>query len=302
MPVTQSTFLVSTDWLEDHLGDPGLRIFDCTGIAGKDVRNSGREEHYDRHHVPGAAYLDMADPKGIMTDPSGNFPYTWPTQEQFEAAMAELGVGNSDRVILYSGANSLVPGSGLTWATRAWWLMHHFGVDCAILDGGWQKWVAEGRPVSTEPKVYSPGSFHARPDWKRGVACKHDVRSALDEQGALVIDTLTPQSYRGEPSRGYGAFGPRKGHITGAVNVPYESLTDPDTGCFLGPDEILARFSSQGLAPQDHAITYCGAGVGATVAGFALKLAGHQHVAIYDGSLIEWSRDPAMPMTDPSST
>ena len=298
MKSNEKSCLVSTAWLAGHLDDEGLCIFDCSGILGADYANRGREEHYDKHHIPGAAYLDVANPKGIISNPDAALPFTWPTQAQFETAMGRIGVGNQSRVILYAAPSPGVPGSGVYWATRAWWLMHHFGVDCAILDGGWQKWVAEGRPVSSEPHTYPAATFKADPSWKRGLALKQDVLAAINSEGSQIVDCLSPESYRGEIDKIYGAFGSRKGHITGAKNVHFQGLLDLDSGCFLQPDQLRKRFDSGKVDLGGHIITYCGGGVGATVDGFALKMLGHDDIALYDGSMMEWANDATLPMTD----
>ncbi|MBN4055463.1 hypothetical protein JYU12_01825 [bacterium AH-315-K03] len=137
---TPASFLLSTAWLEEHLNDPLLRIFDCTGCIGKAYINHGRQRHYQLHHIPGAVYLDVANPKGELSDPHGALPCSWPTPDQIKATMAGQGVSNKHVVILYSGPNPNAPGSGISWATRAWWILHHHGVPCYILDGGWSKW------------------------------------------------------------------------------------------------------------------------------------------------------------------
>lgn len=300
-----SNYLVSTEWLEQHLGDPDLRIFDCTGALDPDFVNHGREKHYNRHHIPGAAYIDVASPKGELTDPDSPLPFTWPTAEQFEATMRRLGVDEKCRVVIYAGPHPDAPAAtnvGVTWATRVWWLMHHAGIRCAVLDGGWQKWVREGRPSTSVPHHYAPTNFHVQPDWRRGLALKEDVLEAVQQGTACIVDSLSPQSYRGEVDKQYGSFGTRRGHITGAVNVYFESLTDPATGCFLPLDRLRERFAQGGVPEDGPVITYCGGGIGATMTGLALKMLGHDDVAIYDGSMWEWNADPSLPMTDPSQT
>lgn len=294
-----SSYLVSTDWLAAHLADPALRIFDCTGMLDASYCNTAREAHYDRQHIPGAAFLDIASPKGELADPAAPLPFTWPAQARFEAAMGRNGVDNGCRVILYAAPSPGLAGSGVFWATRAWWLMHHFGVDCALLDGGWQKWLAEGRPVSSVPQAYPAATFTASPSWPRGLARKADVLEAVTTGSACILDSLSPESYRGEVDKAYGAFGQRKGHISGARNVHFATMTDAN-GCFLDTARLRQRFEQGGVDLQGRIITYCGGGVGATMTGFALKLLGHDDVALYDGSLMEWSNDPALPMTDPT--
>ena len=297
-------YLVSTDWLSDHLDDPQLRIFDCTGRVGTaDFRNHGRESHYNLHHIPGAAYLDVANPKGELSDADARLPFTWPRPDTLGEAIGALGISHDSYVVVYAGPNADTPNAaavGQTWATRAWWLLHHAGVDVAVLDGGWSKWESEGRPISTEPATYKPSKFVVNPDMNRGLATKDDVLEAVTKGSAGIIDSLSPQSYRGEQDTQYGSFGTRRGHITNAVNVYFESLIDPATGCFLDRDALRERFAASGIGGSGRVITYCGGGIGATMTGLGLKLAGRDDVAVYDASMMEWNGDPDLPMTDPS--
>jgi thiosulfate/3-mercaptopyruvate sulfurtransferase len=298
-------YLVSTDWLAGRLDDPELRIFDCTGSVGTaDFQNHGREMHYARHHIPGAAYLDIANPRGELADPSATLPFTWPSSERLAEAIGGLGISTTSRVVVYAGPNAGTPNPaavGQTWATRAWWLLHHAGVDVAVLDGGWQKWLDEGRPVSAQPVRYEPTTFVVRPDARRGLATKEDVLDAVRNDSAAIVDALSPTSYNGEEDKQYGTFGTRRGHITNAVNIYFASLVDADSGCFIDRDRLQDRLCASGLRTHGKVITYCGAGIGATMTGFALKLCGRDDVAVYDASMMEWNADPSLPMTDPSA-
>jgi thiosulfate/3-mercaptopyruvate sulfurtransferase len=113
-----------------------------------------------------------------------------------------------------------------------------------------------------------------------------------------VVDSLSAESFAGADEETYG---PRKGHITGAVNVPYSSMIDADTGLFVGADEMRTHFEQAGALFTEKVITYCGGAIAATVDAFSLALLGHTNVAVYDGSLFEWTWDPTLPMTDPSN-
>jgi thiosulfate/3-mercaptopyruvate sulfurtransferase len=305
MPGHGLDYLVSTDWLAGHLDDPELRIFDCTGSVGiTDFLNHGREMHYEHHHIPGAAYLDVASPRGELADPNGVLPFTWPSAERLAEAIGRLGISASNRVVVYAGPNPGTPNPaavGQTWATRAWWLLHHAGVDVAVLDGGWLKWLNEGRPVSTESVECEPTTFVVRTDVRRGLASKEDVLDAVHNGSAAIVDALSPESYNGEEDKQYGTFGTRRGHITNAVNVYFASLVDADSGCLIDRDQLRDQFCASGLRADGKVITYCGGGIGATMTGFALKLSGRDDVAVYDASMMEWNADPSLPMTDPSA-
>jgi thiosulfate/3-mercaptopyruvate sulfurtransferase len=147
----QSRYLVETDWLNERLDDRGVRVLDVTGMLTSELKNIARERVYDEGHIPGAVFFDVASAKGALSDPDAKLPWTWPPKAQVETAMAAHGVGNDTKVVLYAASPRLGVDFGPMWCTRAWWVMHHFGVDCAILNGGYEKWLAEGRPISTEP-------------------------------------------------------------------------------------------------------------------------------------------------------
>jgi thiosulfate/3-mercaptopyruvate sulfurtransferase len=149
--------LARTDWLAAHLNDLNLRIFDCTThlrppqVGSKAAYEivSGRAD-YDAAHIPGAGFLDL---QGELSDNSVKLRFMLPRAEDFAAAMSCHGVGNRSRVIVYCAG-------GMMWATRVWWMLREFGfTNAAVLDGGWQKWKAEGRPVSSEPCRYAPAVF-----------------------------------------------------------------------------------------------------------------------------------------------
>jgi thiosulfate/3-mercaptopyruvate sulfurtransferase len=184
----------------------------------------------------------------------------------------------------------------VTQDRSAWWTMHHFGVDCAILQGGVEGWEAEGRPLVTDEPDVPAGSFRVRGDWQRGHATSAQVLDALGSETACVVDALPSSSFTGDEP----GYGPRKGHITGARSLPFRDLIVDETARFADPDTIEGHLRRAGLLDATHVVTYCGGAIAATVDAFALALFDHPSVAVYDGSLMEWSAEPALPMTDPS--
>lgn len=272
--------LVSTAWLADHLDDQGLRVVDAT--VDIDVRTgqvqSGRAR-WESGHIPGAVFADLLVD---LSDPEAPMPFTMPSGERFAAAMTRLGVGDGVRVVVYDARESM-------WAARLWWMLRAFGFDdAAVLDGGWTAWVQEGRPVSTDPPDLPTTTFTPRP--RPGLVVDKDrVLAALDEDRTCIVDALTRREYTGEL-----AFYGRSGHIPGAVNVPARRIVDRDSQRFLPIAELREMFDR--VLTADGAITYCGGGVAAASDAFALHLLGFDEVAVYDGSMMEWSTHPELPL------
>lgn len=288
----QPQYLVETDWLEQHLDDPDLRLFDCTVIAGPNPDPvTGRKfpfafesghPHFDEAHIPGAGFIDLL---GELSDHSANLPLMMPSEQQFADAMSRYGIGEGARVVLYSSSEPM-------WAARMWWMLRAFGFDnAAIVNGGWAKWTAEGRAVSSAACSYPPARFTARlrPGFFVG---KDDVVAAIGDDGVRTINALPPMMHTGS---GGPVFG-RKGRIAGSVNVPSGSLNDPETGAYLPAGELREIFDTVRAGEAGRIITYCGGGIASSNSAFALALLGYDNVAVYDGSMFEWGNDESLPM------
>jgi thiosulfate/3-mercaptopyruvate sulfurtransferase len=278
--------LVQTGWLAAHLDDADLRVFDCTMHLLPDpvttLRAQTARGDWAKGHVPGAGYLDLLDE---LSDRSSPYRFTMPAAEAFAAAMSRHGVGPGTRVVLYSAKSHI-------WATRVWWMLRAFGFDAvSVLDGGWDTWLAEGRPVSTAPCAYPPAAFVARPRPEL-LARTSDVEAAMADPAVCTLNTLTRPQYTGEGGASYG----RPGHIPGSVSVPFLDLVDRARNTFLPTEALRARLAAAGALDAPRVVTYCGAGIAATGVAFALALVGRGDVAVYDGSLGEWLADPARPM------
>jgi thiosulfate/3-mercaptopyruvate sulfurtransferase len=279
-------FLIETEALERRLDDPDLRVFDCTTHLVPDPKITyqvvpGRAD-FETGHIPGAQFIDL---QGDLSEKNHRFRFMLPTAEAFAAAMRRFGVGEGSRVVLYSTANPW-------WATRVWWMLRVFGFDAAaVLNGGWQKWSREGRPVETGPaRPRPPGNFVVREQRPLMVA-KEEVLQAIGHRAACTINALLPEQHAGTGGSTYG----RSGHIKGSVNLPAAHLLDPKTNEFLPAAELRKRFETIG-APGKRVITYCGGGIAASADAFALVLLGHPDVKLYDASLSEWAMDPSLPM------
>ena len=299
MAYAHEEFLAETGWLEQHLSDPDVRIVEVTGMLTRTFSNQAKEACFDLGHIPGAHFVDMADPRGPLSDEASPLPWTWPTPSRVQACMRTLGVSKQTSVVIY--ARSPRPGVdfGLMWCTRAWWVMHHHGVTCRVLNGGYEKWLMEGRPVSLATSTApAGGDFPIMGDADQAIATKEAVLSAITAtEQVCLVDALSQKSFEGQDLVRYG---PRKGHIAGAVNVPMTSLVNPETGVFKPAADIRALFEAAGVSWDKPVITYCGGAIAATVDAFALRLCGHEMVRVYDGSLAEWTNDPRLPMRDPS--
>ena len=279
-------YLVTTEWLAAHLGDRDLRVYDCTTYLKPDPVTTFRAEsgrpQWAEGHVPGSDYLDL---QGELSDLSSKLRFTMPPAEQFAAAMSRHGLGENTRAVLYSAGN-------IMWATRIWWMLRAFGFDAAgVLDGGWEKWAAEGRPISKEPATYPPARFVAksRPEL---IATREEVQAKIADRGACTINALSAEQHTGEGGVAYG----RAGRIKGSVNVAYARLQSGKPSTFRSPAELRELFAEVGAEPSKKIITYCGGGIAATTDAFVMTMLGYPRVAVYDGSLGEWTADPAMPM------
>ena len=268
--------LVSTQWLADNLGQSDLIVLDASLFmpgSGRDAR-----AEYVTAHIPGARFLDIEE----LSDKSHRAPHMLPPADEFGRAMEALGIGRDDRILVYDN-------SPLRTAARGWFMLRHFGADkVAILDGGFQKWLAEGRPVeSGEPK---PRSARFEAAQRPGEVVSIDqVRSGL---GPEVLDARSSARFEGseaDPRPGVGT-----GHIPGARNLPFPKLYNDD-GTFRGRDEIARAFADAGVDPQAPFVASCGSGVTANSLIFAAHLLGNRDARLYDGSWSEWGADPSTP-------
>ncbi len=283
---TAGQMLISTDELRQRLADPQLRIFDCSTYLERDPVTTCREvtgeADWRKEHIRGAGFLDIPN---VLSDKTSGLRLTMLPADLFAARMAAHGVSDDSVVVLYSAGQVM-------WATRVWWMLHAIGFDRAlVLDGGYQKWKREGGPFDDRPSPYPPGNLTVRPR-VRSFASKHEVLAAIDTRDATIINALPPEQHRGETDINHG----RLGRIKSSVNVNAFDLLDPTTGTFRELESIGALFESADVQRTRRAICYCGGGISATGNAFALLMVGHRDVAVYDGSLNEWARDPSLPM------
>jgi thiosulfate/3-mercaptopyruvate sulfurtransferase len=208
-----------------------------------------------------------------------------PKPEDFASSMRRFGISNSTRVVTYSTAN-------VWWATRVWWLLRMFGHDnAAVLDGGFQKWSREGRPVESGPASARPAGDFTVTQVRNLMVGKQEVQAAIGDSGVCTLNALLPEQHAGTGGNSYG----RPGHIAGSVNVPAAHLLDPASNTFLPADELRRRLGAAGALDR-KVITYCGGGIAASADAMILTMLGHTDIRIYDASLSEWAKDPSLPM------
>ena len=267
--------LVSTEWLAQHLGEPDLVPVDCTWFMpslGRDAR-----AEYLQAHIPGARFLDI----DAVADRSSSLPHMLPGAEQFGLAMEELGVGTQDRIVVYDNSPHHTAG-------RGWFTFKHFGADrVAILDGGFQKWLAEGRP--TESGDAAPRAATFEPAEAANVLSKSKILAGLD---LPLLDARGRARFEGsepDPRAGVGV-----GHIPGSRSLPSAELYNPD-GTFKTTEELRGLFVEAGIDPDQPFAATCGSGVTASALLFAAHLLGNDRNRLYDGSWSEWGADPATP-------
>jgi thiosulfate/3-mercaptopyruvate sulfurtransferase len=280
------TTLVSTDTLAAHL-DGSWVVVDCRFDLHDATWGHAR---YREAHVPGAGYASLNDDlAGPRTGANGRHPV--PPVDALAATFGRLGIAGGAQVVVYdqdAGA----------YASRLWWSLRYLGHDAvAVLDGGWAKWMREGRPTrageeSREPVTFTP---RVRAPMRAALA---DVETPLRPGAALLIDARSPERFDGtsEP------LDRAAGHIPGAVNHFYKRNL-ADDGTMLPPAVLRERYERilAGRAP-DQAVMYCGSGVTACHNLLAMEHAGLSGTRLYPGSWSEWSSDPERPVeTGPSS-
>jgi len=267
--------LVSTDWLARRIGEPDLVIIDSSWFMPS-LGRSGRDE-YLAAHIPGARFLDIDE----VADKSHPAPHMLPGAQQFGEAMERLGVGSDDRIVVYDSSPTRT-------AARGWFMLRHFGAsDVAILDGGFQKWLAEGRPTESGQPAPRRAKFDAIE--RDEIVTKQQLLAGVelpwvDARGKGRFEGSEP-----DPRAGVAA-----GHAPGARNLPFGSLYRGD-GTFKPVEELRKLFAEAGIDPTKPFVASCGSGVTANSLIFAAHLIGNDDARLYDGSWSEWGADPATP-------
>jgi thiosulfate/3-mercaptopyruvate sulfurtransferase len=276
--------LAETDWLAEHLADPSICIVDIRGIIkppdAPHPHYYGNRSAYIESHIPGAVFVDWTTD---ITEPGAPVKMTLASSGRFAALMSRLGIGDQHTVVVYEdGAGQI--------AARLWWALNYYGHPAVkVLNGGFRKWIAEGRPVTAEIPRHQPAAFTPRvqPEWR---ASSVEVRAAIGDPNVVLVDLRSPSEFRGDIGRGN-----RKGRIPGACNVPTATLVSGEHKTFNSEADLRHVFEATGVTLDKRAITYCNAGVSAALGLLALKLIGHPAADNFAGSWYEWESDPRNP-------
>ena len=268
--------LVSTDWLAAHLSDPDLRVLDASLYLPGDDRDARAE--YEAAHIPGARFFDIDE----VSDSRSELPHMAPPPEKFMSRCRAMGVGDGHQVVVYDGA-------GLFSAARVWWLFRLMGKpDIAVLDGGFPKWQAEGRPVEDLPPLARDRHMTAQRQ-AHLVKDVTQVAQAAKLRDWQIVDARSPGRFAGEEPE--PRAGLRSGHIPGSTNLHYRQLLNEE-GTMKDEAGLRAAFDAAGVDLSQPVITTCGSGVTAAILNLALARLGHERNALYDGPWAEWGRFP----------
>jgi thiosulfate/3-mercaptopyruvate sulfurtransferase len=265
----RSHWLVATDWLADHLDDPGVVVVDGSWhLAG---RSAGKE--YAAAHVPGAVFFDI----DAVADTNNPLPHMLPSPAAFAKAVGALGIDEKQKIVVYDTV-------GLSSAPRVWWTFRVMGAhDVAILDGGLPKWLAEKRP--TDAKHVHRAARKFTPHFDAAAVCDlARVRDGLATHAFQLVDARPAARWRGEAPEPRSWV--KSGRIPGSLNVPSTELVAD--GRLKDTASLRELFAAAGVDFARPIVTSCGSGVNAATLSLALDILGVKGTALYDGSWTEW--------------
>lgn len=271
MSAEKSRFVVSADWVEKNLGAPGFRIVDASFYLPAQKRNAAEE--YAAAHIPGAVLFDH----DAIADHSTDLPHMVPATEVFAEAVGRMGISETDTIVIYDGI-------GMFASPRAWWLFRAMGAENVfVLDGGFDGWKREGRPVTSELSEPAPATFRTRFDASR-VTSLEQMRAIVDEGRIQIADARSAGRFTGTDPEPRASL--RSGHMPGARSMPVTQLTEG--GRLRTLPELKAAIEGAGIDLARPVVTSCGSGITAAIITLSLASLGHGDNSLYDGSWTEW--------------
>lgn len=264
--------LVTTSWLAARIEDPAVKVIDASWHMPDAGRDAAAE--YASGHIPGAVFFGIDE----ISDHTSTLPHMLSAPPEFAVAVRRLGIDRQSTLVVYDTL-------GIFSAPRVWWNFRAMGHKTAfVLDGGWPKWIAEGRPLESGWRNPVHGAFksQANPALVRSL---DQVRQALADRSTQLVDARSAKRFSGaEPEPRAGL---RSGHVPGARNVPWSAVVAPD-GTLAAPEILREVFTRSGVDLTAPIITTCGSGISAAILALALARIGRDDVAVYDGSWSEW--------------
>ncbi|MGM0515238.1 3-mercaptopyruvate sulfurtransferase [Serratia fonticola] len=267
-----SAFLVTAQWLEQHINDENLTLVDVRMAPVGQVPKQDMLAEFERGHIPGAVYFDIDD----VADKNTTLPHMLPTAEAFAAAVGKLGINDQQTIVFYDGGNQFS-------APRGWWTFRNFGAqNVFVLDEGLQGWTSRGNALETGPAQPTPATFRAHFN-AEAVVDMQQVEQAMNDQLQILDARAAPRFYAQAPEPRPGLH---RGHIPGSINIPYGDLLE--NGRFKSLEALKKTFDEKGVDIDAPTIVSCGSGVTAAVLAFGLQSLGAKQVKLYDGAWSEW--------------
>lgn len=284
--MTNQSPLVTSTWLAARLSDADVLALDCrvdrvTHPNGPSTFESCREK-WQKARIRGAGYVHFVED---LSDPASPLPFTLPSPEHVGRVLGRYGVTENTTLVVYGNASEMA-------VHRVWWVLSVSGHgDVRVLDGGLRQWVAEGGELRGGPSEFLETSYVPSPAPGQ-ISDRRDVQAAIDDPTVCLVNALSSELFRGVGDQIFG----RRGRIPGSVNIPSDDVIDPCSGCFRSVTEIRSIVKDRIPKNARRVIPYCGGGVAASTIALALAIAGRSDVALYDGSLFDWTTDPNAPM------
>ncbi|MFM0955778.1 3-mercaptopyruvate sulfurtransferase [Yersinia enterocolitica] len=276
-----SSFLVTPQWLAEHIDDTNIVILDARMSPPGLIPKRNIQAEFEQGHIPGAVYFDI----DAIADSSTDLPHMLPSPQVFSEMVGQLGVSDQHTLVIYDDGN-------LFSAPRVWWTFRIFGAPKVyILAGGFSGWQQAGFALESGPTFPTPQTFNATFN-DTAVKNVHEVLAALGNNEIQILDARPAGRFKAlEPEPRPGL---RLGRIPGSINVPWGSMVE--NGNLKSPQELEAIFAAQGVDLTKPIITSCGSGVTAAVVALGLAAVNAPSVALYDGSWAEWGASDSLPI------